>query len=66
MTAQLAGLRYGHDNRGRVKIESKDDAQKRGVKSPDRAEALMLAMSPPHPDEARARLYGLKTGARGG
>lgn len=44
--AQLAGLRYEHDARGRVKIESKDDARKRGVKSPDRAEALMLAFAP--------------------
>jgi hypothetical protein len=64
MTAQLAGLRYGHDSRGRVKIESKDDAQKRGVKSPDRAEALMLAMAPDDPAALRARLYGLKTGGR--
>jgi hypothetical protein len=66
MLAQLAGLRYQHDARGRIKIESKDDARKRGVKSPDRAEALMLAFAPPHPDEARAALYGLRTGARGG
>ena len=27
-------------------IEGKDDARKRGVKSPDRAEALMLAFTP--------------------
>ncbi len=44
--AQLAGLRYQHDSRGRVKIESKEDARKRGVKSPDRAEAVMLAFAP--------------------
>lgn len=41
--AQLAGIRYRHNARGQVVIESKDDARKRGVKSPDRAEALMLA-----------------------
>lgn len=40
---QLSGIRYDHDSRGRVRIESKEDARKRGVKSPDRAEALMLA-----------------------
>jgi phage terminase large subunit-like protein len=62
MLAQLAGLRYQHDNRGRVKIESKDDAVKRGQKSPDRAEALMLAFAPDDPRAARAALYGLKTG----
>lgn len=42
---QLASLRYQHDARGRVVIEKKDDARKRGVKSPDRAEALMLAFA---------------------
>lgn len=41
--AQLAGIRYTHDARGRVVIESKEQARKRGVKSPDRAEGLMLA-----------------------
>ena len=44
--AQLAGIRYSHNARGQVVIESKDDARKRGVKSPDRAEALMLAFRP--------------------
>lgn len=41
--AQLAGIRYQHDSRGRVEIEKKEDARKRGVKSPDRAEAVALA-----------------------
>lgn len=41
--SQLAGLRYLHDNRGRIQIEKKADARKRGVKSPDRAEAVALA-----------------------
>lgn len=44
--SQLAGIRYRHDARGRVVIESKEDARKRGVKSPDRAEAIMLAFAP--------------------
>lgn len=42
---QLAGIRYKHDARGRVVIESKEDARKRGVHSPDRAEAVMLAFA---------------------
>lgn len=42
---QLAGIRYEHNARGQIKIESKDDARKRGVKSPDRAEAVMLAFA---------------------
>ncbi len=41
--AQLAGIRYSHNSRGQIVIESKEDARKRGVKSPDRAEAVMLA-----------------------
>jgi hypothetical protein len=43
LISQLAGIRYKHDARGRVVIESKEDARKRGVRSPDRAEALMLS-----------------------
>jgi phage terminase large subunit len=44
---QLASLRYNTEHhRGLVEIESKDQARKRGVKSPDRAEALMLAFAP--------------------
>lgn len=44
--SQLAGIRYKHNARGQVVIESKDEARKRGVKSPDRAEAIMLAFAP--------------------
>jgi len=32
--------------RGQVVIESKEEARKRGVRSPDRAEAVMLAFAP--------------------
>jgi len=44
---QLAGLLYEIDSQGRIKIESKDQARARGVTSPDRAEALMLALCKP-------------------
>jgi hypothetical protein len=44
---QLAGLLTEFDSHGRMKIESKEDARKRGVPSPDRAEALMLALGKP-------------------
>jgi hypothetical protein len=45
---QLAGIVYEVDGHGRIKIESKESARARGVPSPDRAEALMLAVcSPP-------------------
>jgi hypothetical protein len=40
--SQLASIRYRHNARGQVEIESKDQAKRRGVKSPDRAEMIML------------------------
>jgi hypothetical protein len=42
---QLAGIRYKPTARGTTQIESKDEARKRGVHSPDRAEAVMLAFA---------------------
>lgn len=55
--AQMAGPKYGHDSRGRIKIERKDDLRKRGRPSPDRAEAVMLALwTPPPPRKGRLRI----------
>ena len=45
LAAHLACLRYKYDSRGRLHIESKDDMKKRGLPSPDRADALMLAFA---------------------
>ena len=42
---QLASIRYQINPRGLIEIESKDDLRKRGVRSPDRAEAIMLAFA---------------------
>jgi len=42
LAAQLAGLRYEHDARGRVLIESKQEMRRRGVQSPDSADALSM------------------------
>lgn len=47
LVAQLVGIRYRHDSRGRVVVESKDEIRKRGGKSPDRAEAVLLAFCEP-------------------
>ena len=41
---QLLAVRYKPTARGLIKIESKEEMWKRGVKSPDRAEAIMLAV----------------------
>ena len=54
--AQLAGIRFSHTSAGQVLIESKDDARKRGVKSPDRAEAVMLAFAEVQLSEYRIRI----------
>jgi hypothetical protein len=42
---QLAAIPYQINPRGLIEIESKDDLLKRGIKSPDRAEAIMLAFA---------------------
>ena len=43
--AQLSGIRYDTNARGQIVIESKLQARKRGAKSPDRAEAIILAFA---------------------
>lgn len=43
---ELVGLSYGYDARFRIQLESKKDAKKRGVQSPDRADSLALSMIP--------------------
>lgn len=52
LAAQLGSIRYKYTARGQVQIESKDEARKRGLPSPDRADTLMLtSAAPPPPDE---------------
>jgi murein DD-endopeptidase MepM/ murein hydrolase activator NlpD len=43
--SQLAGIRWSTNPRNLIEIESKQDAAKRGVRSPDRAEAYMLSFA---------------------
>ena len=40
---QLAELQYTIDSKGKIKIESKDEMRRRGILSPDKADALALA-----------------------
>ena len=48
LASQLLGLRYDVTSAGQVKMESKTSLRKRGIKSPDKADALALAfMEPP-------------------
>ena len=45
--AQLTAPLYKSDSSGRIKIESKADMKRRGTSSPDRAEAVLLALYEP-------------------
>lgn len=45
--AQLSGPTYKSDSTGRIVIESKKDMKRRGMTSPDRAEAILLAFYEP-------------------
>jgi hypothetical protein len=44
LVEELGDLVFENDSKGRVKIESKDDMKKRGVKSPDHADALWYVL----------------------
>ena len=43
LAGQLSSLKPGQNSRGQLFIEKKDDARARGLPSPDKADALMLA-----------------------
>jgi len=43
LLAQLTSLRFSYTSRGQIKLESKEDMRKRGLPSPDRADALAIA-----------------------
>jgi hypothetical protein len=54
--AQLSAIEYEETSRGLIKIESKEDARKRGVTSPDRAEAEVMAFCQVVPRQQRVEL----------
>ena len=68
LMAELSGRQYGYDNKGRRKIESKDDYKKRNGKSPDRADALLLTFfdgsGTQFPDEIRKQMQARRKGGR--
>jgi hypothetical protein len=49
--AELISLRFKPNSRGQIVVESKLEAKARGVQSPNRAEAIMLAFATPRPPE---------------
>lgn len=40
---QLCSIKYKYTRKGKIAIESKDDMRKRGLKSPDKADAVVIA-----------------------
>ena len=57
LKSQLTSVRYTPRSDGRIQLEKKDDMLKRGVPSPDRADALVMALW----GRARAdRSYGIR------
>ncbi len=47
LMGELAALRYNYDSQGRIYLESKESMRGRGLPSPDKGDALMLAFSEP-------------------
>lgn len=45
LISELTGRRYAYTGNDQIKLESKRDLHARGVRSPDRADAVMLAVS---------------------
>jgi len=43
LLAQTSSIKYKFDSHGRLQIESKEEMKKRGLKSPDKTDALVLA-----------------------
>ncbi len=45
LITDLTGPEYGHDNKQRLRLERKEDMKKRGLSSPDAADALALTFA---------------------
>ena len=54
--AQLCAVEYRELSRGQIQVEPKEDARKRGVQSPDRAEAEIMSFCRVVPREQRVTL----------
>ncbi|MFI7073577.1 hypothetical protein [Micromonospora sediminicola] len=57
VAAQLGAIKYRFTSRGQIQIESKDEMRKRGMPSPDRADALMLTAVAPAGGDLFGRMY---------
>lgn len=57
LAGELVEIRYKRTSTGKIQIESKADAQKRDVPSPNKADALMLACAPLDIEEGSAATW---------
>lgn len=55
LKAELAGPRFKFSSSGKLQVESKDDMRKRGLRSPDLADAVVLTMAA----DAATAIYGV-------
>lgn len=55
---ELAGPKYKLNSQGKIQLESKDDMKKRGVKSPNVGDALVLTLSRPTEGAVPLILWG--------
>lgn len=63
LISQLSNMKYKINSRGQIQVESKDNMKKRGLPSPDRADALMMAFAKDttrQPVKIRARRGGVR------
>ena len=49
LLAQASSLKFFYDSAGRIRLEKKEDLKKRGLPSPDRADAVVLTFYGPTP-----------------
>jgi hypothetical protein len=69
--AEMAAPRYSFTASGKILVESKDSMKKRGMKSPDRADAVCLSLATDHTTMAYGTSFTggwkkpLKRGIRG-
>ena len=60
LTAELATVRYTFSSTGKTRVESKEDIKKRGLKSPDCADSLILTFA----GDAATAIYGSGGGSK--
>jgi hypothetical protein len=60
LISELATVRYTFTSSGKTKVESKEDIKKRGLKSPDCADSLILTFA----GDAATAMYGSSGGSK--